>query len=80
MALTASRDFRVGPLIEDRQTDLDVVCHRDDAGDPLCGLLGFGLLAIATDKTGEGNDAVLYRHRDIGCIGKRSFAGTPTSC
>src|ERR1700737_1122179 len=58
----------VGPPTEDRQPPLDIVHHRDNAGDAFCGLLGFSFLSVAANKPGQRDDTVLYSHRDIGRV------------
>jgi hypothetical protein len=63
-----ARDFGIRPLVEDRQADFDVVRDGDDPGHAFGGLFGFELLRVTPHEAGQRDDAVFYRHCDIGRV------------
>src|SRR3954452_21226376 len=66
-----ARDLRIGPFVDAGQSDLDVVRHADDPGNPFGGLLSLEFVAVIADEPGQRNDTVLHRDRDVGCIEPR---------
>jgi hypothetical protein len=58
-------DFQVRPPIDEDQADLNVVGDRHDPCHVLRVDLGQSLLDIAPHKPGQGDGAIIHRHRDI---------------
>src|SRR5690606_4843748 len=61
-------DFRVGPLVDYRQADFNVVRPALYSGDPLCIRLGLYLLAVAPHEARKRNDAILDGDINVGGV------------
>jgi hypothetical protein len=64
-------DVGVRPLVDGGQAHLEIVRHTADAGHAFRCRLGLEFLRVAADEAGQGDHAVLDRHRYIGRVDVR---------
>jgi hypothetical protein len=60
-----AHDLRIGPLVDQRQPDLHVICNPLHAVDTRRIFLGLALLPPTARETRQRDHAVLDRHPDI---------------
>jgi hypothetical protein len=66
-----ARDLGIGPLVQARKLDLDVVRDGAHPPDRFRVLFGLELLAVASHRSGKRHDAVLDRNDDVAGVDVR---------